>query len=533
MNAQIRSIAAKAFLASTTGLSESEEATRKSGVRWAAWEATEGPGSLGTSSVDLFVAEYAWPADAIDNTSALDIATALLHQLRNSKRIILLLTGGSRGSVIKPRAVSLSTTYFELEVFQSILLQKPLYVLVHQSFTPSELEPYLEILSFAIPDWRVHTNERLSDSGVVSAAAAITKGQGGQWRVKTQNQSAAMHSRLLQARDRYISGASRSKAHFLRLDNLHYHPSRSKINGDAVLDLLMHRRPFEVEQDNDRRLAFSWLLLRELMAEPLLDEFGEVVQRDPVILAAWNAALRDWHGAASWMGLHSNIYLGTVPTLDTLDSVRAALRTVGPVDTYGEPTEFPGGAYSSSYYSLSKRVLGHDRLQVLDLALKLLKMGVDEATFRAVPGNFSMLGSIALERGNPGEAVEHFNTLLRMHESLKSTEREIGQAQCELAFAMLALGEGTRALSEANSGLMKMLKSTLGGEAIVDGFLCRAMFKTAFVNFRQMRFLHGWHLYRQAQTYATEKKLDDQFRQWSPGSLAQRAGRRLVEKLSK
>lgn len=64
----------------------------------------------------------------------------------------------------------------------------------------------------------------------------------------------------------------------------------------AIADLMRNRRPFEEEQDNDRRLTFSWLLARELMAAPLLNRQGEVVQRDPLVLAAWNAALIDWIG---------------------------------------------------------------------------------------------------------------------------------------------------------------------------------------------------------------------------------------------
>jgi hypothetical protein len=511
----------KAFLASSTQVIGREKPPPKSGVRWNAWCVAGG------RVPSLFVAEYAWPDVHTDTRSPLDVATLLLGQVRASQRFICLLMGDSSGSSIKPRETMLSTTFFELELFQAIVLDRPTYLLVHDSFKPEALGPYLDILAFGFPDWRSRVQSKIGDSETVAAIVRIARGEAAEeWRVRRSlNAPSEFHNALFRSRDRFARGESSPQTHFLSLNRHEGIALSTGLNLDAISDLMRHRRSFEEEQNNDRRLAFSWLLTRELLTAPLLDRQGNVVQRDPAILRAWNAALKDWHGAASWNGLHSNIYLGTFPTLNTLDVVRQALRKDGSTDAAEQPTEFPGGAYCSSYYSLAKLLRGNDKRFALDLARKTLRMGWDEAAFASVPGNMALLGSIALESGEPQEAVQHFERALHIQRSMKASPRAIGEVLCELAFARLFAGQTSRAIGESREGVDLMRMPDADGQFVIDGFLVRAMFKAAAIHFRAGRVLRGFQLYSEASGHARDKHLDDQYRQWRPWALIERATR--------
>ena len=509
--------ATKAFLASTTRRTQEQSPWEKTGLRWKAW--TE----AGEKAEALFVAEEAWKNVHRGTCSDLDIATLLLGQVRLSNAFICLLDSASAGAVMTPRDTELSTTFFELELFQAIVLNRPIYLLVHASFEPEALGPYLDLLEFGLPDWRDRAQVKVGDAEVLRAITQILRGKGNQWKVgRRANAVPALHTGLFYARDRFARGESSPRIHFLQLDRRIATSRTTDPNLPAISDLMRNRQPFEQEQNNDRRLAFSWLLARELMVAPLLNQQGEVIQRDPVVLAGWNAALKDWHGAASWQGLHTNIHLGTLPALDTLDSVRQVLRRSGPVDAFGGSTEFIGGAYSSSYYSLAKRVHAGDKRFVLDLAQKMLCMGLDEKTLLSIPGNLAMLGSIALEAGHPHDAVGHFEAMVRMHRGNGTNPRALGEALCELAFARLFTGQRSRALGESWEGVQLMWTPNDNGGLVVDGFLVRAMFKSAVVHMRGGQLNRGFALYRDALSHAQAKHLDDQYSQWRPAAFARR-----------
>jgi len=519
--------ATKAFLASTTRLTQKQAQAEQRGIRWEAWIASD------RRAETLFVAEYAWADVKRGETPDLEIATLLLGQVRLSSAFICLLNGVSAGAAMTPRNTEISTTFFELELFQAIVLDHPIYLLIHDSFDPEALGPYLDLLEFALPNWRDRLQTKMSDAGILRAISQVLRGKGSQSKVERHSNAAqTFHTGLFYARDRFARGESSPRVHFFQLDRQIVSARAVEPNLAAITDLMNNRRPFEEEQDNDRRLAFSWLLARELMVAPLLNRQGEVIQRDPLILAAWNAALIDWVGAASWLGLHSNIHLGTLPALDTLDAVRQVLRKSGQDDGYGGKTDFPGGAYCSSYYSLAKRVQPSEKRFVLDLAQKMMGVGRVEKDLMLIPGNLAMLGSIALEGGRPHEAVAHFEAMVKMRRKSSDNDRATGEALCELAFARLFAGKQlSRAMSEAREGVQIMQTPGANGKYVVDGFLVRAMFKSAIIHIRGGQLPRGFDLYRAALGYSQAKHLDDQYGQWKPSALAKRVasgvGRRL------
>lgn len=407
-------------------------------------------------------------------------------------------------------------------------------MLVHRSFDPAQLGYYLDLLSFGFPDWRDRLQQPLSDGEAVSAIEEITSGRGETWLVARPVDSSAQYlESIFLARDRFVQHEAIARTHFLQLTNNDWQSAPKRhLNLDAVMDLVRSRRTFEEEQDNDRRLAFSWLLAHELLALPLLNQQGEVIVRDPYLLRAWNVCLQDWHGAASWNGLHANIYLGTLSTLNTLDCVRSTLRKMrGVMLEDAETIEFPGGAYATSYYSLSKLLRGSVRRQALDLASETLRMGWDPAAFALDPGNLAVAGSIALELGNTPEAIDCYEQSVALRKRPGEQPRKLGEALCELAFAHLLAGQRDRALSASKEGVELMRRPLANGQIVIDGFLVRAMFKRAVILLRSGRIGPGLSLYKEALHLAREYKLDDQYRQWKVSALVRQVLRRVRSSL--
>lgn len=461
----------------------------------------------------------------------LTVAITLMSQIRASKRFICLLVGASKGSRLRVSETPIASTFFELEIFQSIVLSKPTYLLIHQSFDAGSIEPYLDLLGFAFPNWRDRLVSPLSDAQALRAIEDIVSGgsAAAKWEVpRAQDHAARFHHALMRSRDRFLKGESKPVVHFL---NINRQPRRkSDCDLTAVQALLQERakQSIDTNVNNDRRLAISWLLLRELSLAPLLNEAGEVIDRDPHLLSAWNLALSDWHSTASWGSLHSNIYIGTLSTLGTLEIVRAALRPTG--DKLGTSTEFPGGGYATSYYSLSKLVPSDYRLEVLALARQTLLLEVgDDAKNR--PGSLAMLGSFALQEGRPVEGAQLYEQALAIHTRNKD-QRAMGEMLCELSLAQLQCGNRSKAAMSAAEGIRLMQVDEGSGEVRVDGFLVRAMFKAAFVQLRAMR-PSGAVLYYQALRLAMKGGYTDQVAQWGPSGIGRRILRMANDQLGR
>jgi len=486
---------------------------------------------LGGQVADLFVAEKAWQRFDNRSTPALDIASALMTQLRMADRVIFLLVGETSGAAMREEGWTSSTTFFELEIFQSIVLSKPTYLLVHESFDAASLGPYLDLLDFAFPDWRARAQNRMTDRAAIDAIKKIARGGSAkQWKVGSQQmRSLEFHGALFRGRDRFLRRETAPIAHFMDMPR-RAAPRGGLVNGDLVAQLIRSRKTFEEEEDNDRRLAYSWLLIRELLAEPLLDSAGQIVQRDPLLLSAWNLALGDWHGAASWNGLHSHIYLGTIPTLGTIEMVRRSVQVLGPT-SFSQTTTFPGGAYASSYYSLSRHVPGRLRSEALNIARETILLESDPRTQPFHPGLQALMASIALESGNAVEAVEIFEKVLLFHIKSGSNSRSIGEVMCELAFARMFAGDVQRAAAESAEGLRHLETPGPSGKPIVDGFFVRATFKASVAHARAFQPRAAVTLYRGALRNAKEKRLYDQYEQWRPRGLLRRVWRTVIAKL--
>ena len=506
----------RAFLSSTSGLLQTGD-VNKFGLRWDAW-------CDGSQDVrGVFVSEHAWEAFDESTYAHLEIATRLLEQVRLSRRFILLLYSERAGSSLTLQQEALATTFLELEVFQAIVLNKPFFLLVHESFNASNVSRYLDVLDTCLPGWRDRVSDKLNSAATLSAIRAITRGKGPEWEVRAVGRMGpTTHLQLLHKRDPHFTGGDHPVAHFMQIDRATWTRSR-QVNERAIIELLNSRRVEDKFQDNDRRLALAWMLARELMAAPLLDAEGRLIQHDPTMLAGWNAALVDWHSAASWHGLHSHIYFGTLPTVNTLAAVRQHIRREPQQDFAGNFAEQPRGLYSTSYYSLAKRVPPENRAEVLRFAKDALFDGKSERDVLTTPDDLNMLGSIALASDQSTDATALFERSLSLLQASDAPPNEVGMVLCELAFARMATGDLSRAAAEAREGVRMLRRNDEEGRPVIDGFFVRGTFKSAAVHVRARKIGTAASMYWEAYTASRRSNYDDQLAQWGPAALMTRA----------
>ena len=135
---------------------------------------------------------------------------------------------------------------------------------------------------------------------------------------------------------------------------------------------------------------------------------------------------------------------------------------------------------------------------------------------------------------HPDEAglVAHFEAVVNMHRRSNAIPRAMGEALCELAFARLFSGQLALAMGESREGVQLMQIPGANGEYVVDGFLVRAMFKSAAIHLRGGQLRRGFALYRDALCHAQAKHLDDQYGQWKPSALARRVAGGVWQRLN-
>ena len=318
-------IAAKAFVSSCTYLSREKGDQASDGVAQLREKIAEAAAPHGGA----FVSEKQRPELTAPLYSNLQIAKYLLQQVRSCEKFIFILFGEDQGHRLNLDGAQLTSTFFELELYQAAILGKPIYRLCSKAFRPAQQIQVLRLLDFGFLE-PTSQFEQLEDVEISSAVVEIllNKPRAERWRVSSTEVSPdALVERLMRSRDRRFGDQAKAPMHFLDLPNsgmLQNAPSLADM--DVVSSLMKTQGRQSLEDHVDEKLAWAWLVMRELMVEPLLDPAGKMIVRDPIVLAAWNAALTTWHGAASWSGHHGHTRIGTMPTLVTLSDVRRAIR---------------------------------------------------------------------------------------------------------------------------------------------------------------------------------------------------------------
>ena len=301
--------------------------------------------------------------------------------------------------------------------------------------------------------------------------------------------------------------------HFLDLPNSGMHQDTPTLaDMDAISSLMKTQGRQSLEDHVDEKLAWAWLVMRELMVEPLLSPEGRIIVRDPIVLAAWNAALTTWHGAASWSGHHGHTRMGTMPTLVTLSDVRRAIQEdshspLGRTDYFGSSIVDPVGTFGSSYYSLAKMVRDPLRASVLSEVHSCLNQAEKLEPY-AAPGILAVRASACLLQGRRTEAVALYERSFQVSLSQGQLKSDLGAIICEQGFAHVQnheLKKGRRMLEE---GIALLQDQDARGVRVDHGHMVRALVKVALANVLTGHLWKGAQYLADAHNIADSKGLD-------------------------
>lgn len=462
-----------------------------------------------------FVSEMQRPALASPLYSNLQIAKYLLQQVMSCEKFIFILFGEGQGHRLNLEGAQLTSTFFELELYQAAILGKPIYRLCSKAFRPAQQIQVLRLLDFGFLE-PTSQLDQLEDAEIVSAVVEIlsSESHAERWRVSSIEVSPdALVERLMRSRDRKFGDQLKAPMHFLDLPNSGMHqtaPSLADI--DVVSSLMKAQGRQSLEDHVDEKLAWAWLVIRELMVQPLLDPAGKMMAREPIVLAAWNAALTTWHGAASWSGHHGHTRIGTMPTLVTLSDVRRAIREdchspSSGADHFGTSIVDPVGAFGSSYYSLAKVVRNPLRASVLSEIHSCLDQA-ERLEPHSAAGILAVRASACLLEGRRAEAVALYERSFQVSLSQGQSKSDLGAIICELGFAQVQNQEFRRGRRTLEEGIALLQDQEMRGVQVDHGHMVRALVKAALANVLTGHLWKGAQYLADAHNIADSKGLD-------------------------
>jgi hypothetical protein len=363
----------------------------------------------------------------------LRVVDRLIDVLRASAYYVCILAGHSRdrdghGTPVPHAGEATAVSYFEVELYAAAMYAKPLFVYVLNGFQPGErLAHLLELLKWAIPDWRVIPPQSVKE--ILTDVERRIRQHGS----KPHRAEPLLRRHLVRALWRGRAGPAATS------------PSNT---GLLFLGGVRENRPLLPEPERvqalicayrdvpnyQQKLNRIWIAARELMPASY---HPDDVRRRPALadlLPYWDAVLGDWAAAASWHGWHGHLYVGTVAPLQSQMLLRS--QTVPRRDEMGLEMKLPpDGALASAYYSIAGLLgFGHHRWQCLRRAGQHVRRAI-EARGGPTDNLLAIRGSIRLQLGWWPGAVSDFRRMLRLREASGASPQKIADAQMHLGFA--------------------------------------------------------------------------------------------------
>lgn len=425
-------------------------------------------------------------------TDQLAIADELLQRVREADALILLLVGSNASTRLVLDGHVSYTSFVEVELFQAALHNKEVHFIRHRSYDPDiHLEALLETLggAFAID---IKSLPACSDKEVAEEVRVILKrtlnrnrilpfGTGSRIRHFVQQLYTA-RSKSPEQPLRFLGGR---RAVFDRSPNLDV--------AGAVVSALA------TQMDEERRLARVWIGLRALM--PLdYETYG-----DSVALTYFNRLLSEWARAGAWYGLHGHLFLGCLPALNSMTTVRQRLRAFTGHGLPPKDIAYPGGPLASAKYSIAKRLIRRKDIdQCFADALSDVQKALADPE-ASVDGLIAIRGSIHLQQGRFSEAVADYKQVLDHRVAAGAPVGTIGEAMSELGYGYLRQWRLRKGLEYCRIGVEHLEQGTSA-----PGFLVRALKKLAFAYIVNGRLLKARGSIVRARFLANQSRSFDQ-----------------------
>ena len=412
-----------------------------------------------------------WAADfppsrraRLSGLAPLDTVDECLRNIQRCQIFICLLhkrhgTGvGIPGTPSKWRA-----SYFELEIFEAVLLGKPIYVFESNAFALNR--PLHELLIMLGPAFPL-PHRRQSDSAIVEdvkrllAADVLPK--------VPADAATRQYQSIMRLVRSFAHGRGSGRAYLIDQPEIEFLGGRFQ-SGTAPKIGKAERAIAEAKAESNKleRLTRLWIAIRELAAAPYAKRGFED------FLPLWDSALGEWANAGSWYGLHAHLYMGCLAALGSMERVRASMRKLR--KTLPDSLLLaPHGALASEFYAMAKYLpAGKWHKSALSLAREHIDAALElRGGDRA--GQLSIRASIRLALGDVGRALSDYRRALSIRNAEAEGDDYIGDAESELGFAMLSTRGRTKGLAYQERGVERLTK--VGNR---PGLLVRAKRKLA------------------------------------------------------
>jgi len=385
------------------------------------------------AKLPIWMAESYAVLDPDAPTAPLTKAMICVHGVRDSDVYVAVVRSrhGS-GVALSPEEIA-QVSYFELELFEAALLEKPAHVFV---LAGGELSPrlaaLLDLLEPALPG--LDRTPRTEDDiyGEVMRILAQASRPRPPASFRRQVASGRRLSDALTA-ERFLPYDPMSAAPGLRFLGGAGDPAAARPNLGLVEDAITRAGAQASHHD---RLTLLWIAIRELMGAPI-DDAGSLEA-----LPFWERALGAWNSAGAWYGLHGHPLMGCLASLGSLADLKLRL---------SRPGEMPHGALSSEYYSIAKLVSRHLRGTMLETSRAHI-----DAAFQSgeTSGKLAQRGSVRAAQGDAQGAIDDYRRVVELRRgSEQASDEQVAEGLTELGFALVFAGDGAEGLKLMEEGM--------------------------------------------------------------------------------
>lgn len=440
----------------------------------------------------VYVDEKVNPERNIDKQDDLEAVDELMQRIRESQLFICILGGTRHGTPIRVGADNSSVSFFEVELFQAALLQKPVYLFVRDDFNPElRLKNLLKILDFYLPEWI--SKKPTNDSKIMDQVRRLVERDRLTSPFQTIRHLHKPIRRLVQGLHTIRGRKAVSRG--VRFLEEEFEQRTGQPNKNLIENIL---NAVKVQPTEEQRLSRIWIGVRELMASPYTTSL------DMELLQYWGKLLGEWSKAGAWYGLHADTPLGCLAALNSVADIRLKLGGHFGTKLQGHETAYPGGPLASAKYSIAKHLyIAEDRKNLFNEALDDLDRAMidpkaDEAGLRAIRG------SIYRQIGATTEAISEYHKVLQLRQSKDPRAADTGEAMSELGFAYLRQLHFKKGLDYCVEGVELLKQGTR------PGFLARGLKKLAVAYLCNGKLIDAYNAKREAKAIAMERRAFDQ-----------------------
>lgn len=227
-------------------------------------------------------------------------------------------------------------------------------------------------------------------------------------------------------------------------------------------------------ENNYYKLSLLWMAIRLLRRVPFSKKEFEAFR------PYWIQTLEDWGAASAWYQLHGHIYLGYLASLVTLAKIKSTNIVFNPYH----------GSIASEYYSISKLSSKYRMPILLNLALPHINLSIEKNREHESIG---VRGSIYRELGDYRNSIDDFKTILN----------KCNPNSDDYAFNLNELGY-SQFLSGDKKGIEKMEKSITLFKNKKTSNIIRAKRKLAIAYVKNFKILSAIDLVGESREMANE-----------------------------